>query len=241
MRIFEAVLLVAEALTLLALALPQLRQTRWAWLAGFCALLAAFAQLFVEGFRWQMAPAYGLAVLLAAILALRTKAGPAWNTGLAGLLLVLALAIALPALVPMFQFPAPSGPHAIGTLTYHWVDPARADFGDPSARREIMVQVWYPAKPVAGAARDSYIQHGVAPSLVNDYVQLPAFAMRHFHLVKTHAVEGAPIAGGDTRYPVLLFSPGAQGFRQHNTFEVEELVSHGYVVAAIDHPRAATT
>ena len=54
MRILEAVLLVAEALTLLALALPQLRHTRWAWLAGLCALLAAFAQLFVEGFRWQI-------------------------------------------------------------------------------------------------------------------------------------------------------------------------------------------
>jgi len=38
---------------------------------------------------------------------------------------------------------------------------------------------------------------------------------------------------------VLIFSPGRGGFRQHNTLQVEELVSHGYVVAAIDHPYAA--
>jgi alpha-beta hydrolase superfamily lysophospholipase len=38
---------------------------------------------------------------------------------------------------------------------------------------------------------------------------------------------------------VLLFLEGATGFRQMNTFQVEELVSHGYVVAAIDQPGAA--
>jgi predicted dienelactone hydrolase len=38
---------------------------------------------------------------------------------------------------------------------------------------------------------------------------------------------------------VLLFSHGRGGYRQHNTAQVEELVSHGYVVAAIDHPHAA--
>jgi predicted dienelactone hydrolase len=57
--------------------------------------------------------------------------------------------------------------------------------------------------------------------------------------VRTNAVPGAPAAGEDARYPVLLFSHGRGGYRQHNTAQVEELVSHGYVVAAIDHPHAA--
>jgi hypothetical protein len=39
---------------------------------------------------------------------------------------------------------------------------------------------------------------------------------------------------------VLIFSHGRGGYRQHNTMQVEELVSHGYIVAAIDHPYAAT-
>ena len=34
---------------------------------------------------------------------------------------------------------------------------------------------------------------------------------------------------------------GLSGFRQMNTFQVEELVSHGYIVAAIDQPYAAAS
>jgi len=59
----------------------------------------------------------------------------------------LAIAVALQIIVPNFRFPPPTGPHAIGTLTYHWADTSRADIfiADPNARRELMVQVWYSA------------------------------------------------------------------------------------------------
>ena len=40
-------------------------------------------------------------------------------------------------------------------------------------------------------------------------------------------------------YPVLIFLEGAIGFRQMNTFQVEALVSQGYIVAAIDQPHTA--
>ena len=39
-------------------------------------------------------------------------------------------------------------------------------------------------------------------------------------------------------YPLLIFLQGATGFRQMNTFQVEHLVSHGYIVASIDQPGA---
>lgn len=42
-------------------------------------------------------------------------------------------------------------------------------------------------------------------------------------------------AGG----PAQQSREGSRGFRQHNTFQVEELVSHGYIVAAIDQPYTA--
>jgi dienelactone hydrolase len=44
----------------------------------------------------------------------------------------------------------------------------------------------------------------------------------------------APVADGS--FPVLLFSPAWGGRRTQNTYLVEELASHGYVVAAMDHP-----
>jgi predicted dienelactone hydrolase len=38
-----------------------------------------------------------------------------------------------------------------------------------------------------------------------------------------------------SNYPVLIFSHGLTGFRNQNTFEVEELASHGYIIVGIDH------
>ena len=50
-------------------------------------------------------------------------------------------------------------PHATGTLTYHWVDASRAEIftADPNARRELMVQVWYPADAVPSPTRAPYL------------------------------------------------------------------------------------
>jgi predicted dienelactone hydrolase len=36
-------------------------------------------------------------------------------------------------------------------------------------------------------------------------------------------------------YPVLIFSHGLSGTKMQNTFQVEQLVSHGYIVVGIDH------
>jgi hypothetical protein len=50
------------------------------------------------------------------------------------------------------------------------------------------------------------------------------------------------VAADQPSYPVLIFLEGIKfGYRQQNTFQVEELVSHGYIVAAIDQPYAAAT
>mgnify|MGYP000985763962 CR=1 FL=1 len=235
MRMLEALLLITILVALAVVALPRLPHGRWRWALGLLPAFAALVQLAVEGFRWQMVPAYALAVLIAAMGGLRPR-----KLAVAASAVLLALAVALPLVVPVFRFPLPSGTYNIGTRTYHWVDESRADFGDPSMPREIVVQLWYPATPLPGAETDHYVQPDVSISTGSETLQLPGFYLSHLSMVRTHAVVGAPIAKTDEPMPVLVFSPGARGFRQHNTFQVEELVSHGYVVAAIDHPRAAS-
>ena len=37
------------------------------------------------------------------------------------------------------------------------------------------------------------------------------------------------------KFPILIFSHGHGGLRTQNTNQVEELVSHGYIVIAVDH------
>lgn len=71
--------------------------------------------------------------------------------------------------------------------------------------------------------------------------RLPGFVFGHLKYVTTNAGQSAPLADDETSYPVLIFLHGMTGFRQHNTFQVEALVSHGYIVAAVDQPYAAAT
>lgn len=177
------------------------------------------------------------------------RLGVAFAVGLG--LLGLAVFIALPKILPEFQFPSPSGPYAIGTLTYHWVDYGRAEVfsADAGSRRELMVQIPYPAKtaktpqspsspmPSTGAP---CVQHADAlANALSRLKNLPATLFGQFKYVATHAIPGASVADEKPDYPVLIFLEGAIGFRQMNTFQVEALVSQGYIVVAIDEPYTA--
>jgi platelet-activating factor acetylhydrolase isoform II len=113
---------------------------------------------------------------------------------------------------------------------------------DPSDRRELMVDVWYPAEDDPSAPHAEYMPDAdsVAPALANLFFnQFPSFVLDHFGQVKTHAIASAQVAGAQPDYPVLIYMEGAIGYREMNTFQVEELVSHGYIVVAIDQPYLA--
>ena len=175
----------------------------------------------------------------------RTKSeGRKWPVRMAAGLVILGLVIAgtLRIAMPVFRFPHPTGPFAIGTLTYHWVDASRADIfaADPNTRRELMVQVWYPADTGPSSIRAPYMQE--ADAVLAAFARIhnkPSFLFNQFKYVTTNAVASARVADSQPSYPVLLFLEGVTGFRQMNTFQVEQLVSHGYIVVAIDQPGAA--
>src|SRR6266498_2671692 len=256
MRPVEILLVVANLLTFFVLVIPPLRAVRWMGYAALIALLIAGMQVLVEGYRWQMIAAYALSGLLFLLWLRQTivPAGTALGGGLdnrlaAGLafglgVLALALSIVLPIVLPVFRLPQPTGPYAIGTLTYHWVDAARPEVftADPNDRRELMVQLWYPAKGDPSAPRAPYIQDAdvVAPALAR-FMKLPEFALGQLKYVTSNAVASVPVADDQRSYPVLIFLEGLGGYRQMYTFQIQELVSHGYIVAAIDQPYAAAT
>ena len=59
-----------------------------------------------------------------------------------------------------------------------------------------------------------------------------------FREVPVHFYYPADASEGE-QYPLVLFSHGAFGYYQSNTSTYTELVSNGYVVAALDHPHHA--
>src|SRR5215211_2320042 len=234
MRPIETVLLLANLLAFLVLAVPRLRAVSWMRYSAPIALLIAGAQALLEGPRWQMVPAYALAGLFFLVWLFQNIApagGPAGqgrtNRFAVGLgVLGLAVSIVLPIMLPVFRFPHPSGPYEIGMLTYHWVDADRPEVftADPDDRRELMVQIWYPAREDPSSPRAPWVQD--ADALTADLARvrhLPGFTFGHLKYITSHAIPSAPVADDEPSYPVLIFLEGFSGFRQMNTFQVEEL------------------
>ena len=249
MRPLEIVVIVANTMTLLGLAIPRLRAVS---LLGFIALIAALVaamQVLIEGARWQMIPSYALSAvffmiwLLGVFVALRMHIGRlVAGLGVGLETLVLTASIALPIALPVFRFPKPTGPYAAGSVTYHWVDASRPELftSDSTDHRELVAEVWYPARREPSAPRVPYMEDADATTTaMARIVHLPSFLFAHFKFVTTNAVDHAPAADDRSSYPVLIFLSGLGGFRGSNTFQVEELVSHGYVVVGLDQPGAS--
>ena len=142
------------------------------------------------------------------------------------------------------QLPAPTGPLAVARIDFQWTDPTRRD-SDESSNRELLVHVAYPTRS-PGTSRVPYIQDFDAvrktlssSELTGLFRPAPYSWLETNGLPETHMTEGAPIAPGE-KYPILIFSHGLGNAHFLYTAEIEDLVSHGYVVVAIDHaPDAA--
>jgi dienelactone hydrolase len=125
-------------------------------------------------------------------------------------------------------------------VTYHWVDADREEIlsANRGDRRELMVQIWYPARDVPHAPRAAYVPQAdaVGPALA-DFLGVAETAFDPLEETRSNAVESAPVADDEPAYPVLIMLVGIKGsYRQIQTFQVEELVSHGYLVVALDQP-----
>jgi len=150
---------------------------------------------------------------------------------LTGALAVLAIGVAPVSAGPR-DLPQPTGPHAVGRRVFHWVDQSRREALSSAAadRREVTAYVWYPADKRSSVTAP-YVDDldRLARALSGDEASLARAAL-------AHAGANAPIATTPARFPVILFSPGAGSLAALYTAFCEELASHGYVVAGVDHP-----
>ncbi len=256
MRFLEILLLAILLPGVASLFVARQRRPRWLRDLPILGVIFIALHLLVEGYRWQMVPAYVLTAVFL-LSSIRTfwqerpsrspqKPPPAsrWRTvfritGAVLAMLVFAVVALIPAAMPVFELPQPSGAFPVGTTRLSLLDSSRPETftADPSDRRELLVQAWYPAKPSTESAPEPFWGHPsqIAPRLTRS-LGLPGFLFDHFALVETHSYTDAALADARSTYPVLVFSHGYnQGIPPQNTVQMEELASHGYVVFSIGH------
>ena len=144
---------------------------------------------------------------------------------------------------PIFKpFPEPTGKYAVGTTAMEFTDPSRKEIysENPEDKRTLIVRFFYPSPqssdnkkyPYLGAKMPYFQQH-----IASQHHLTNATSKLLLRNIETHSFTNAPIAAKQQSYPVILFSHGLLGYPSDTSITIlENLASHGYIVAGIDHP-----
>ncbi|WP_330184983.1 hypothetical protein OHB26_16210 [Nocardia sp. NBC_01503] len=135
------------------------------------------------------------------------------------------------------SLPAPTGENPVGMTELHLTDPDRNDPWDDGPR-ELLVQIWYPAQDAGAAASAAWMPAGGREEQAAYLTEL-GVRPDSWTLGSSHSYVNRPAREGDSRFPVLLNSPGMGDTTGWSTAQAEDLASHGYVVVAINHTHEA--
>ena len=138
-------------------------------------------------------------------------------------------------------FAKPTGKYAIGTVSYWLTDPDREEIfiTDKHQARQIPIQVWYPAEKTSQSDYAPYIPEATKVSeAISELLHIPKALLYPLRFKRSNALEKAPVNKKKSQYPVLLYLTGLYGHRCISTFQIQELVSQGYIVVGIDCPMA---
>jgi len=130
--------------------------------------------------------------------------------------------------------PEPTGPCPVGTTSLWLTDTSRPDpWVAGVTARELMVSLWYPATSPDGR-RAAYMTRAESELQLTSrgITGVPPDALS---TTRTNAVSDAVPAGRQRSLPLVVLSPGFTNSRSALTALAEDLASHGYVAAGIDH------
>ena len=238
MRLLELILVMSCAVCSIRLA----GAARGAWIHAVPVVLAVLvvAQVWVEGWRWQLFPAYTAVIITACTPLLLQSAGTQLWSSLASLAL-LAISIAACLVLPFVTPQTPDGPFRVGVITLAPNTVQRAKPGIPASPGSSA-----PAGVGTGAASGELsavpLVHVWYPSEASPQRSLATWASRriaaHLRAEATDAtLPGAPIAAhGESRFPVIVYFDGWPENRIQNTNLIRALASRGFVVASVEYP-----
>jgi dienelactone hydrolase len=130
------------------------------------------------------------------------------------------------------HLPAPTGHKPVGVTTQYMKDTSRSDPWVPSLNhRELMVSLFYPAASARGPKKQ--YMTALESERYLERQNIPDLPLDALSTVRTNAVVDARPAG--RRRPLIVLSPGFTNSRATLSSLAEDLASHGYVVAVVDH------
>jgi predicted dienelactone hydrolase len=148
---------------------------------------------------------------------------------------------------PQPTLPVPSGTYYIGRQAFDLIDTARTDQFSPDAvkHRELMIYIWYPARHSSRQPQGEYLpgasrldkNPAARQAMQSDFG--PLWPLIVSGSITSHAISNAPPVTQPGGFPVVLFSHGLTSEVSSYTAQIEDLVSHGYVVVGIEHTDAA--
>lgn len=233
MRIFELIILIVASV------LPfVISQKTSAFKKVFLGLVLGLLGLHIviEGYRWQMVPAYFM-ILIGVLFLYLGKVffnGGLFKKIVVGLSLLLSLSLAwiVPNIFPVFTLPEPTGVYKVGAQDIYFktqLDEIITE--DPNDTRELMIKAWFPAA-VDGEERETYLNQADRQGFALKY-GLPKTSFNYLDLIKTHTFKNAQVASGE--FPVLIFSHGQYSNATGYYAIIEDIVSHGYIVLVVNH------
>lgn len=205
-------------------------------IAGFL-VLVLLLHLILNGYRWQMIPAYflWLIALVAAIRQSRQKPKLFIRVlKTTGIVVILAFSVILPSVLPVFELPEPRGPYNVGTESiYVTTDRDEIITKDPDDKRELVYRIWYPGDTdVSSMKREKYVDRAGRIGFALKY-GLPPASLNYLDKVKTFVYPDIPVADG--QFPVLIFSHGYGSKATGYYALLTEIASQGYVIINMNH------
>ncbi len=99
-------------------------------------------------------------------------------------------------------FPDLTGPYKVGRAAFEWVDQSRAEgyASIPGLKRDLMVDIWFPADPAKRSKIAPYMGDSVTWDIVTKHPELE-------DMIQTHAYATTTVAADKPNYPVLILEP----------------------------------
>ena len=195
------------------------------WVHGMQLLLAALLvlQVLIEGWRWQMFPAYAATLVVAATPSLLGLSALTLFWSATASVALLAASVMSCLVLPFVAPQSGHGPFSVGVTTVAVNVSRPVDLESDELKAAPLVRLWYPAQAPGQWLRfETWVRQRISGRL---------------RAIPTDpATPDAPVARNAPKSPVVIYFDGWPEDKIQNVALILELASRGFAVASVQYP-----